>query len=603
MASNTTQLSIGAFRDIQAQQRTLQANETTDAVLRLLAFAMRRTLAQYKALDPQHRLEIFLAHVPAQEVFRHRRPIRRGLKNAELADDLFITRGTLRVYRTRLYRFLDVLDQHFRPNKARSHPTLLPAWQAAVEALKRVDSASGMITAFKRLAVFCSEHDWVPDSLDEERIEAFRMGLETESGLQTHARYFRKAGKAWALLADAGRIAPQVFPRRRKAGYTYRLPRKDAPGHLCEVLVHYEAYATSDDSDERTGVSALAASSVALNVGTLLSFWGFLAQEEGVALETCAVEDLFRAAHLKAFHRFAVERAGGKAMDWHMRRMFFLRAFAHQYISVHWGAVDTEWMTELFHKTTSHERKEHASVYNRALIDQTLVHIDALIAEATEEGWALRRRVALYTARFSITFLADHPLRGINLREAYLGRELDLDERTFRVRTKNGAVLHEKLSAAAWQSLQDYLAIRREAQIHSTAVLVSATGDPLSYASFYRQITHHFKQATQVHFTPHAFRYLAVGEALEHTGDPVYAGAAIGDRSGRVVEKSYNRYAPAQAAQIWHGLRRAFRENDRAALPPPLQDLLARAEEDPVLKAHLIEAIQEVESEGNRHVA
>jgi hypothetical protein len=214
MASNTTQLSIGAFRDIQAQQRTLQANETTDAVLRLLAFAMRRTLAQYKALDPQHRLEIFLAHVPAQEVFRHRRPIRRGLKNAELADDLFITRGTLRVYRTRLYRFLDVLDQHFRPNKARSHPTLLPAWQAAVEALKRVDSASGMITAFKRLAVFCSEHDWVPDSLDEERIEAFRMGLETESGLQTHARYFRKAGKAWALLADAGRIACLAKTRR-----------------------------------------------------------------------------------------------------------------------------------------------------------------------------------------------------------------------------------------------------------------------------------------------------------------------------------------------------------------------------------------------------
>ena len=130
MAPNTTHsISIGAFRDEQAEKRTLKANERLDAVLRLLAFAMRRRLAQYRALDPQNSLAVFLAHVPAEEVFRHRRPIRRALKDPALADDMFISRATLRVYRSRLYRFLAVLEQHFGRHKAPSNPVLEPVWQ------------------------------------------------------------------------------------------------------------------------------------------------------------------------------------------------------------------------------------------------------------------------------------------------------------------------------------------------------------------------------------------------------------------------------------------------------------------------------------------
>jgi hypothetical protein len=604
MAPNTTHsISIGAFRDEQAEKRTLKANERLDAVLRLLAFAMRRRLAQYRALDPQNSLAVFLAHVPAEEVFRHRRPIRRALKDPALADDMFISRATLRVYRSRLYRFLAMLEQHFGRHKAPSNPVLEPAWQQEVEALKEIEPATPSLTAFKRLATFASEQNWTPDSIDGERIESFRIWLETEGKLQTHARYFRHAGQAWSILAEARRVPAHSFLPRRKTGYHYGLRREDLPDQLREMLSHYEVCARSDDADERTGVSALADSSLALHVDILLDYWGFLQQEEGVALAECTAVDLLSQEHLKAFHRFAITRAGGKAMQWHMRRMFFLRTFARRYVSVHCGPVDTEWMVALFHKTTSHERNEQAPIYKRALVDQTLAHIDAQLAEAEEEGWAMRRRLALSTARFAIAFLADHPLRGINLREAHLGQEFDLEKRTFRVRTKNGAVLHETLSASAWQHLQDYLAIRREAQIYSTAVLVSADGNRLSYASFHRQITHHFALATDTHFTPHAFRYLAVGEALEHTGDPVYAGAAIGDRSSRVVEKSYNRYAPAQAAEMWHLLVKAFRNNTREALPPPIQVLLERAEHEPKLKADLMAVVHEIESEEKSHVA
>lgn len=302
---------------------------------------------------------------------------------------------------------------------------------------------------------------------------------------------------------------------------------------------------------------------------------------------------MFEKSNLVAFHKFAVNRADGKAMAWHMRRMFFLRYLIQNVVSPHHSFVDTGWMDGLFRKTTSHETDRKGGFYTREQIDQARHYLDVEIAHGVSAGHSADRLLPLYTSQFMITFLADHPLRGINLRESYIGQSFSKDGKMFRVQTKNGQVIEEKVSVEAQQAFKKYLDVRREAGIHSLAVLVSKKGRQLSYSAFYNMVVNTFKKACGIHFTPHCFRYVAVGDALERTGDPIYAGATIGDRSGRVVEKSYNRYGVDQASKVWFGLNDAFRQGKLAALLPPLQRLLDRAKSDPELFQMIQSAMHE----------
>jgi hypothetical protein len=84
----------------------------------------------------------------------------------------------------------------------------------------------------------------------------------------------------------------------------------------------------------------------------------FLRQVDRVDLAHSPLPQLLGQVPLESFHAFAIQRAKGQAMAWHMRRLMFLRYFAQRVVTPHIGEVDMAWMTELISKTTQKERKE-----------------------------------------------------------------------------------------------------------------------------------------------------------------------------------------------------------------------------------------------------
>jgi hypothetical protein len=578
---------------------------TSRPVLRLLACVLTRALPTLSALDPENDLSAFLEQTPARLVHQHRLLIQHDLKIPHLATELGFTAGTLRVYRCHLQALLKAVEGVFQKTAASSSPFLLPGWVPLMDQARMLVPGKSRPEriALKRFAGYCSAHDIEVNQVTVETTRQYQTWLWEKSGIGRHKAYYSYARKIWGLLHQTGNVPALEFAPLPGFLPRYGMNWEEAPALVADAFILYARLATSEDLDERLKERSICQSTLQRNRTAYLAYMGFLRDVAGVDLDRTPLPALFEQKHLEAFHAFALERAGGKAMGWHVDRMFFLRHFAVAVVTPHIGPVDTTWMEALIAKTTRKERYEHAPEYSREMVEQVLKVLDAHIAEAEEKGNPPRQQVPFYSARFALTFLADHPLRGINLRESFLNRQFSADGGTFRVLTKNRVTISEKVSEEAFGWFQRYLAVRRRAGIYSTAMLVSKGGRPMCKGTFYSMVVRWFQRGAGIHFTPRCFRYLAVGEALERTSDPVYAGAVIGDRSGKMVDKSYNRYAMAQAARAWSALQQAFLQDLPQALPPPVQQLLQKAQNDPQLLALIQDVVEEEEGHVARQIA
>jgi len=579
--------------------RALVSEEVPNEVVSNRVMGMLLRVCRWKlpaSFDAQLDLDRFLAITPTHQIYQNALVIRNGLKGHQVREALGVTKESFRVYRTYFNKFLDQVEKYFRPSRAPNEPDLSDAWHELIEKVRLLETPKIRlkITAFKRFASFCEERKKGPEAVDAMLVESFRDYLRNESGLKVAVKYYRTLFVVWQGLVVQGDVQEVTFLPWNNKSSQYGLTWDALPDVSADVFRHFESLATSEDPDERIVKAPLQASTLNTYRATYLDYMGYLVNEVGIALDQMPETDFFKREYIEGFHKFALARSEGIAMLWHVRRLYFLRQFIRIVVIPFYGDVDINWIEGVLSKTTSHEKRQQAPEYSRDQVDQVLNHLNVRLNVVQEDNY--RKLIPLHTARFAITFLADHPLRGKNLREAHLGREFSDDGRSFRLRTKNEQIVESHLSQASWQALQDYLAIRKRAGIYSTSVLVSRTGKPMSQSGLYAIIASNFKKGAGVHFSPHCFRYLAVGQALERTGDINYAGAAIGDRSGRVVEKSYNRYSANQAGRIWFALNDAFRKDRVGALSPPLQKLLERARSDVQLKTLLKDILfEEVE--------
>lgn len=582
--------SLAQFRDQLRQEGHLATMVTADPVLRLLQQVMVRVLPAL-GLDPDEPLDRFLQHTPLSLVYLHLLVLRHGLKAKELASSVGLERASLRTYRSHLNAFLKALEQHFRPARVLGDPLLLKDWSPLVEVIQQQSTQS--LAAARRIARYGSARQLRPADFTQEILDQYRIWLEQESGLKTWKEDFHHLKKAWGIWVGMSLAQALTFITPQRSPGDFGLRWEDLPAPAAEAFSLYAHLATTDDPDARLERAAIKASTLETNRAAYLDYLGFLHHIHGVDLETTPVPQLFAPALLQAFHDFARQRAQGRTMAWHLRRMRFLRRLADRVISPFLGPVDTGWMDALFAKTTPQIHKKPLPTYSYSLIDQVLNYLEAKIAQDLAQGRSPRQRLPAYTARFSVYLQADHHWRSVNVLEVVLGPQDTAESQTFRLHTKNGQILTETLSPEAHRALIPYLELRQQAGINSNALLVSQNGTPLSYSGLYAMTTRVFMRGTGIHFPPHAYRHLAVGESLQQTSNALYAGAVIGDRSPQVVLSNYRRITPAQVAPAWQGLNRAFRKDRPEALPPPAQTLLRRAQHDPVLRQRIGQAIQQ----------
>jgi hypothetical protein len=591
---------LQCFIDRQQAAGNLSAQHGSHGVIRLLAHVVFDVLPAYGQSPARDSLEAFRLQTTIQLLHQHRLAILHGLKAAGIAKALQLKPSTLRVYRCHLSYLLRQIDAVCAKSLASSNPYLRLSWEPLIQ---RRDMEEEQRTALKRFAAYCSARGMEIEDVDATAVEVYQIWLRVESGLKNWRSYYGRLERVWLAFSAEGLVDAVDFAPLPRKHALYGMRWEELPAHLADGFALYERLATTDDMDRCLGQAPVKESTIECNRATYLDYLGFLWHVDAVDLGKKTLPELLQRHHLESFHAYALQRAQGKAMAWHMRRLFFLRYFAQRVVSPHIGPVETSWLDELMEKTTPSERKEHVPEYTRQMVEQVLHMLDMHIAEAEKNGRPSYWTIPLYTAHFIIAFLADHPVRGINLRTAYLGKEFTPDVRRFRASTKNGQIVEEGVSAAARESFLRYAAARKRAGIHSTAMLVSRQGRPLGYSGFHGLVVRWFRRGANIHFTPHCFRYLAVGEALERTGDPVYAGAAIGDRSGKVVEKSYNRYSMSQATRAWYALNAAFRQDEKEALPPPVQFLLERARADADLLARIKVHIEREGCDEKREVA
>lgn len=590
-----------AFVRSRLQEERPDRTDCQEGPIRFLARIMVRVLPKLSDVGREGNLDAFLNMTPVALVLRHQGLIRHALDAPDLAEALGLEQSTVRTYRSLAGGFLWEVEDKYSSRRT-YRLSRLASWDQLIQQARNHPDGPDrhQISALGKLADFCSARQVEVGEVTTPVAQAYRAWLVDESHLRIPEKYFYQTRDGWHTLARIGLVHSVVFPPPDIPS-KFGLRPEEISGLVAAVFEKYAQMATSSDPDERIGKSAISQSTLHRYGEGYRDYLGYLRNVAGEDLERMAVSEIFGRENLEGFHRFAIGRANGKAMSWHIRRMFFLRQLIDRVVTPHFGAVDTAWMSDLFRKTTPEEGDQERHGYSREIVEQVLDYLSARIAEAENREFSFKTLVPMYSAQFLIRFLLDHPLRRVNLPRSYLGAEFTVDGEAFRLRTKNGQVLREDLSEDALRAFQAYLGVRRRAGIDSRAMLVTWQGGAMGYGNMSNLVVNWFVRGAGIHFPPHCFRYLAVDEALSVSGgDPVYAAAAIGDRSGRVVERSYNRFQAEQGAQAWHALRRAFREDLPEALPPAVQALLRRAQGDEVLRTMIQDVIAREESDEQR---